>query len=66
MSNASVHTLIAGASVAIAAALATFPSGAEGRSPASPPADLAVETIYRPEGPGAERDWPEDLRQFRM
>jgi len=66
MTSTRVHTLTAAVSIAIAAALATFPSGVEARSPTSPPADLAVETIYRPACPGAEGEWPEDLGQFRM
>lgn len=66
MTSARVHTLTTAASIAIAAALATFPGGVEARSPTSPPADLAVETIHRPDCPGTGRDWPEDLGQFRM
>jgi len=66
MTSARVHTSITAASIAIAVALATFPGCVEARSPTSPPADLSVETIYRPGCPGTERDWPEDLGQYRM
>jgi hypothetical protein len=66
MSTTRIRSTIAIATVAIAIAVVALPRHAEARPPASLPADLVTETIYRPYCQGIERDSPKEICESGM